>query len=147
MWKKPSRPDHAVSQTFNSGVLTVYRVTDAAQPGYKPQPRTAELVTLPYEARTVGVSRYYAAQQAQVQIDRVLRVPDPGNDFLISPQDQAQTADGQTYRIEQVQQVRDVWPPCLDLSLGRIDQIWPAPPPPEPDPDPDPDPQPEEVQP
>ena len=77
MWKKPSRPDHAVSQTFNAGVVTIYRVTDAAQPGYKPQPRTAELVMLPYDARTVGVSRYYAARQAQVQLDRVLRVPDP----------------------------------------------------------------------
>ena len=143
MWKKPSRPDHAISQTFNDGVLTVYRVTDSAQPGYKPQPRTTEFVKLPYEARTVGVRRYYAAQQAQVQIDRVLRVPDPS--LVISPQDQAQTEDGQAYRIEQVQLVRDVWPRCLDLSLGRIDQIWPAPPQPEPDPDPDPDPQPEEV--
>ena len=137
MWKKPSRPDHAISQSFNAGVLTVYRVTDEAQPGYKPQPRTAELVTLPYDARTVGVSRYYAARQAQVQLDRVLRVPDPGPGIVISPQDQAQTEDGQAFRIEQVQLAQGIYPRSLDLSLSKIAQIWPPPPPPEPEPEPE----------
>ena len=34
------------------------------------------------------------------------------------------TEDGTRYGIESVQSVPDVWPPCLDVSLKRIDQIF-----------------------
>lgn len=134
MWKRPSRPDHAVSQTFNSGTLTVYRVTDAAQPGRKPVQKLELKISLPYEERRVGVSRYYAAQQAQVRVDRVLRVPDSGVIVLsdggtqiaarVDPQDVAVTEDGTQYSIEQVQAVPDVWPKCADLTLSRVTQIY-----------------------
>ena len=42
----------------------------------------------------------------------------------ISNQDGAVTEDGARYGIESVQSVTDVWPPCLDVSLKRIDQIF-----------------------
>jgi len=123
MWKKPSRPDHAVSQSFNSGVVRILTVTDVAAPGRMPAPALAEKARLPFEERRVGVSRFYNALQAQVRIERVLRVPDPGAAGKISPQDAAIILqDEAQYRIEQVQRVADVFPPCLDLTLRTVEQ-------------------------
>lgn len=123
MWKKPSRPDHAVSQSFNSGVVRILTVTDAAAPGRMPVPALTEKTRLPFEERRVGVSRFYNALQAQVRIERVLRVPDPGAAGKISPQDAAIILqDEAQYRIEQVQRVADVFPPCLDLTLRTVEQ-------------------------
>lgn len=123
MWKKPSRPDHAVSQSFNSGVVRILTVTDGAAPGRMPVPALAEKICLPFEERRVGVSRFYNALQAQVRIERVLRVPDPGAAGKISPQDAAIILqDEAQYRIEQVQRVADVFPPCLDLTLRTVEQ-------------------------
>ena len=123
MWKKPSRPDHAISQSFNSGVVRILTVTDAAAPGRMPVPALAEKIRLPFEERRVGVSRFYNALQAQVRIERVLRVPDPGAAGKISPQDAAIILqDEAQYRIEQVQRVADVFPPSLDLTLRTVEQ-------------------------
>ena len=134
MWKRPSRPDHSISQTFNSGVLTVYRVTDAAQPGRKPVPALERKISMPYEDRRVGISRYDEALQAQARVDRVVRVPDSGVIVLadggtqiaarVDPQDVAVTEDGAQYRIELVQRGPDVWPRCVDLTLSRVAQIY-----------------------
>lgn len=123
MWKKPSRPDHAVSQSFNSGVVRILTVTDTAAPGRMPVPALAEKIRLPFEERRVGVTRFYNALQAQARIERVLRVPDPGAAGKISPQDAAIILrDEAQYRIEQVQRVADVFPPCLDLTLRAVEQ-------------------------
>ena len=130
MWKKPSRPDHAVSQSFNSGVVRILTVTDAAAPGRMPVPALVEKIRLPFEERRVGVSRFYNALQAQVRIERVLRVPDAGAAGKISPQDAAIILqdeaiilqDEAQYRIEQVQTVPGVFPPCLDLTLRTVEQ-------------------------
>lgn len=123
MWKKPSRPDHAISQSFNSGVVRILTVTDAAAPGRMPVPALAEKIRLPFEERRVGVTRFYNALQAQARIERVLRVPDPGTAGKISPQDAAIILqDEAQYRIEQVQRVVDVFPLCLDLTLRTVEQ-------------------------
>ena len=123
MWKKPSRPDHAISQSFNSGVVRILTVTDAAAPGRMPVPALAEKIRLPFEERRVGVTRFYNALQAQVRIERVLRVPDPGAAGKISPQDAAIILqDAAQYRIEQVQTVPGVFPACLDLTLRTAEQ-------------------------
>lgn len=123
MWKKPSRPDHAISQSFNSGVVRILTVTDAAAPGRMPVPALSEKIRLPFEERRVGVSRFYNALQAQARIERVLRVPDPGAAGKISPQDAAIILqDEAQYRIEQVQTVPGVFPRCLDLTLRVVEQ-------------------------
>ena len=123
MWKKPSRPDHAISQSFNSGVVRILTVTDAAAPGRMPVTALAEKIRLPFEERRVGVTRFYNALQAQARIERVLRVPDPGAEGKISPQDAAIILqDEAQYRIEQVQTVPGIFPPCLDLTLRAVEQ-------------------------
>lgn len=123
MWKKPSRPDHAISQSFNSGVVRILTVTDAAAPGRMPVPALAEKIRLPFEERRVGVTRFYNALQAQARVERVLRVPDPGAAGKISPQDAAIILqDEAQYRIEQVQTVPGIFPHSLDLTLRTVEQ-------------------------
>ena len=122
-WKEPYRPrnDGTVTQSYNDGVVTICCVTDAAKPGFKPQPSLVLKTELRYEERRLGLQRYYEGRQNQVQIERVLRVPQrPG----LSSQDVAITEDGEQYRIDLVQTVTDVYPPSMDLTLARVDQKY-----------------------
>lgn len=76
-------------------------------------------MTLRYEERSLGIQRYYAAAQNQIEVERVVRVPRyPG----VTNQDVARTEDGTYYRIDLVQAVVDVYPPCMDLTLAKYTQ-------------------------
>lgn len=119
-WKAPRRPEHKVTQDFNDGMLTVYRVTDEAQPGHLPQEKLTKVVSLPYAQRKVGLYRYYQARQNQSRVQRVLRVPQPAQE--ISNLDKVVTENGKEYRIDLVQTVPDVYPPSLDLTLAAYRQ-------------------------
>lgn len=120
MWKAPNRPKGEVSQSYPDGIVTVYEQTDSAEPGYQPKPQLQKKITLRYEERRMGIQRYYAAAQNQQRIERVLRVPKTGK---VNAQDIAVTQDKRQYRIELVQAVPDVYPPSVDLTLSRIEQI------------------------
>lgn len=124
MRKTPFRPGNEISQPFNSGVVSIFRVTDAGEPGYAPVPRLELRVRLHYEERKLGLIRYYSARQTQVKVERVLRVPRRPE---ISPQDVAVTQDGKQYRIELVQMADGVYPPSLDLTLGTVEQVYELP--------------------
>lgn len=119
MWKAPKRPDNEITQSFNDGLVTVYRLTDAAQPGYQPQPTMTPVTTLRFAELRLGIQRYYAAAQNQIQIERVIRVPNNGK---ISTQDVAVTNDGSHYRIDLIQTADGVYPPSVDLTLTRYTQ-------------------------
>lgn len=119
MWKAPNRPNHEISQDYNDGIVTVYSVTDAAQPGYKPEKKLEVKAKLRYAERRVGIQRYYEAKQNQVQVERVIRVQ---RGIAITNQDEAETEDGKRYAVEQVQTVDGVWPPSLDITLAAIRQ-------------------------
>lgn len=119
---RPYRPkaDNGVTQPFTSGIVTIYSEQNVAEPGYLPQVQLAEKVILRYEERSLGLQRYFNAQQNQIQIERVIRCPRrPG----ITNQDVAETEDGTRYRINMVQIVMDVYPPCMDLTLARYEQV------------------------
>lgn len=119
LWKAPNRPKHEITQPFNDGIVKIYTVQNSAPPGYKPVETETLLCTLRYEERTVGINRFYTAKQNMVEIEKVLRVPDQ---FQITTQDVAITEDGQKYRIDQIQRIRDVYPVSLDLALYRESQ-------------------------
>lgn len=121
MRKTPFRPGNEISQSYSSGIVTVYRVTDGAKPGFAPVPVLERKAALRYEELRVGLTRYYQARQNQVQVEKVIRVP-KGAD--VSPQDVAVTEDGRQYRIDQVQLVQDVWPVSLDLTLAKPVQVY-----------------------
>lgn len=115
--RKPARPDNQISQTYNSGFLTIYATSDAASPGRFPIVKLTEKGMLRYEEQRLGLNRLYLSRQAHVEVSRVVRTirrPE------VSPQDVAITEDGQAYRIDSVQIVRDVWPASMDLSLTRM---------------------------
>ena len=122
-WKAPARPqtDNGVTQCLDDGIVKIYDVTDGAQTGYQPKPTLAPQpkAVLRYAERRLGIQRYYAAQQNQIQVERVLRTPRYGQ---ITNQDVAVTEDGRQYRIDLVQSVPDVWPASQDLTLAKIAQ-------------------------
>lgn len=124
MRQKPFRPGNEISQSFNSGVVSICRVTDAGEPGYAPVPQLELRVRLHYEERKLGLIRYYSAKQDQVRVEKVLRVPRRPE---ISPQDVAVTQDGKQYRIELIQMAEGVYPPSLDLTLSSVQQIYELP--------------------
>ena len=118
-WKAPYRPSNEVTQGYNSGVVTVYAVTDSARPGYQPVEALIEKIKLRYEEQRLGLQRYYDAMQNQIQVERVIRVPRAEQ---ITSQDVAETEDGRRYRIDLVQTVDGVWPPSQDLTLVKYQQ-------------------------
>ena len=122
MRKLPFRSeDRQITQPYRDGVVKIYTITDAAKPGYQPKPTPTLVETLFYAERRVGLQRYYSGKQAQVQVERVIRTqlrPD------VSPQCVAITEDGAQYGIELVQQVTDVYPASMDLTLTKIEQKY-----------------------
>lgn len=118
----PFRPDdRQITQSYRDGVVRIYTVTNAARPGYQPKPTPTLVETLFYQERRVGLQRYYSGKQAQVQVERVIRTqlrPD------VSPQCVAITEDGVQYGIDLVQQVTDVYPASMDLTLTKIEQKY-----------------------
>lgn len=119
MWKAPNRPNHEITQPYNDGMVTIFAAKDVAKPGYAPQVELTKKVTLPYAEQRLGIQRYYQGMQNQMEIERVIRVP---KSVLVNSQDVAQTEDGRKYRIDLVQNVLDVYPPSLDLTLVKVSQ-------------------------
>lgn len=117
--KLPFRPDHEISQVYPDGLVTIYRLTDSAAPGYAPKPTAAKVGILRYEERRLGLQRFYSAQQVNVQVERVLRVP---RGVPAAVQDRAVTEDGQEYEISLIQAVPGIYPPSLDLTLAAVSQ-------------------------
>ena len=120
MRKTPKRARADITQPFNDGVVVINEVRDAAKPGYRPQKALREKLRLRFAERRLGIDRIYKSKQAQVEIIRVIRVPDVGG---ISPQDVAILANKQ-YRIDTVQRVLETYPPCVDLALARVEQEY-----------------------
>lgn len=119
MWKAPNRPNHEITQPYNDGMVTIFAAKDVAKPGYAPQVELTKKVTLPYAEQRLGIQRYYQGMQNQMEIQRVIRVP---KSVPVNSQDVAQTEDGRKYRIDLVQNVLDVYPPSLDLTLVKVSQ-------------------------
>lgn len=105
---------------MDSGVITIYAVENAGERGGHVQRRCTQRGLPEYfEDRVVGLNRYYAARQANVTADRLVRIWRRDD---VSPQDVA-TIQGTTgfFRIRQVQHVdNEDGLPCTDLTLERL---------------------------
>lgn len=120
MWKAPNRPTHDITQSYNDGVAEIYKLSDTASAGHMPIKSLGDKIgVFRYAEMRVGISRYYAARQNQIRIDRVIRIPCV---TAITNQDVLQTEDGIWYRIDMAQTVQDVYPKSFDLTLIRITQ-------------------------
>lgn len=123
-WRAPHRPDNEITQELNSGVVYIYSVEDSAQPGYQPKPALKLKLTLRYEEQRLGINRLYLSRQNQAEVEKVIRVPRQDS---ISNQDVAILENGSQYSIDYTQTVQDVYPPCLDLSLVKVEQDYEVP--------------------
>lgn len=116
--RMPFRATNEITQQFNSGIVKIYSLEDTAAPGYQPEAKVILKDKLPFEERALGINRLYMSRQNQAEVSRVIRVPRRN----ISSQDAAVTGDGRQYRIDAVQNVQGVYPPCLDLTLIALEQ-------------------------
>lgn len=121
MRKAPERRGNEITQSFNDGIVTIYRVVDTSKPGYKPVPGLQKQYVLRYEERRLGIQRYYSGMQNQVQIERVVRCP---RNLEVSPQDVAVTEDGRQYAVHMVQAVTGVFPSSMDMTLNKLEQAY-----------------------
>lgn len=119
--KIPFRPraDNGITQCLDDGIVIISTVSDTARPGYQPVEQLTPRLKLRYAEWQLGIQRYYSGRQNQIQIERVIRVPRVKG---VTNQDAATTEDGTTYRIDLVQSVEGVYPPCMDLTLARYEQ-------------------------
>ena len=107
---------------LDSGTLTIYRLQNTAAPGLMPQLSEVSVETFCYGERTVGATRFYNAQQADMQVDLLVRIPRSydiltGDRARLAPYSHA--ASNRPYLVGQVQQVddEDTGLPATDLSL------------------------------
>ena len=107
-------------ESYSKGEVSIYKVTDLAQPGDLPVQGLVLKQTLRYHERTVGLTRYYAALHEDIKVDFVIRCPEvrglseKATDILV-----AILIDGYQYEVKQIQYIEDATPPSMDLTLER----------------------------
>lgn len=110
-------------QTFNDGILKVYKVRNIANPGDRPKDGlTLKLLKpLRYAELKVFDSKFWSASQNNTKIERLLRVPRTDQ---VQREDKVIPIDGQQYEIVQIQYPIDIVPKSMDLSLERINTAY-----------------------
>lgn len=110
---------------LDSGTLEIYRLENSAEPGLMPQLTEVSKGSFCYGERTVGATRFYNAQQADMQVDMLVRVPSTydiltGDRARLTPYSHAPSA--YPFLVVQVQQVEDedTHLPATDLSLQAM---------------------------
>ena len=101
---------------FNSGIVNIYASVNIADVGDKPNFQLKHRWKLRFENKTVGMQRFYIAQQSDTELSRLVQVP---QQLGINLHDVA-TIDGISYDIVQVQHKYDTKPFSTLLSLERI---------------------------
>lgn len=107
---------------LDSGKLIIYGIENVAGNGEMPRSALVEKSRHWYESRTVGVTRFYAAQKANSSVDMLVRVWRDGN---VEPGDICVLQDGQQYRVGQIQQTYDADALAVtDLALERLEENY-----------------------
>lgn len=111
-----------ITPPLNDGILNIYNVDNIAVSGNMPKKGLKGKVSnLRYEERTVGMSRYWTALQANVRVQQVLRTPridTVHTDDVVIPRD------GTQYKILQVQYPPGIDPKVMDLSLEKVEVAY-----------------------
>lgn len=108
--------------TFDDGILTIYAVTNTAQPGQMPVEGLEKKEKYYYGFDTLGINRYYTALQAQQQIEAVVNVPGWGD---IAATDVCALDNGDQFRIVMRQPtLDDNGLRIMKLSLERINEKY-----------------------
>lgn len=102
--------------SFNSGIVNIYSVENVAEKGDKPDLQLKHKWKLRFEYQTVGVQRFYIAQQSDIKLSQLVRIPQR---LDINTHDVA-IVDGIQFDIVQVQHIYDTKPVCTLLSLEEL---------------------------
>lgn len=103
-------------ESLADGYVQIYAVKNVAAEGDRPREGLSQIVSLPFDYKTVGYNRYWKAEQADVKISAVISVPYRPQ---ISTQEIAVIGTTQYY-IRQVQRIKDTRPETLKLSLEKV---------------------------
>lgn len=109
-------------QNFNDGIATIYEVKNVAEKGDQPKQGLSQKVKLRFQYKTVGLTRYYTAQQLDIKIAETIVVPQVRN---ISTHDVViLTSSSRQYYVEQVQHKDDTFPKTTLLSLSELEESY-----------------------
>jgi len=61
--------------TFNSGVVSFYRLVNVAQVGNKPLYDRQLIARMRFDYETLGMNRFYTALQADIKLDELIITP------------------------------------------------------------------------
>ena len=109
------------TQSFNDGIVSIYKVSDISLPGDMPVDGLVLQQTLRYKERTVGITRKYAALQNNKEVNFVIRCPEVRTvetDYI------AVLVDEKQYRISWIQYPEDIDPPVMDMTLERLSDFY-----------------------
>ena len=118
--QKYEREKKTQFETFNDGIVWIYKLTDVSLPGFKPVFKPSLHKKYQFGYKTIGVRRNYDAMQAGVRIDEMISIM---QDKSISPQDIA-VIDGIQYDIKQAQHLKNTFPHTSLLSLQRLEENY-----------------------
>lgn len=97
-------------QTYNDGLVEIYEAVSSRELAENP------IYKLCFEKRMVGVTRFYAAKQANAKVAHVLRCPRIN---AVGTQHIA-VLGGHNYSITFIQYPPDVTPLSMDLTLEEV---------------------------
>jgi hypothetical protein len=99
--------------SFSDGVCDIYSEDDTEN-------RVFKYIGLGFDNRVLGFKRYFTAAANQVQVNRVIRIPQvPG----IDNHDTVEVKGMGKYSIELIQSIFDTNPPSIDLTLRQLEMF------------------------
>lgn len=99
--------------SFSDGVCDIYSENEYGEKQYKYR-------SLVFDNRTLGYNRYFVAKSVNVQVNRVIRIPQITG---IDNYDMIEIRGFGIYRIEMIQMIYNTNPLSMDLTLKQL-EIW-----------------------
>ncbi|MCR1842759.1 head-tail adaptor protein [Murimonas intestini] len=108
--------------TFDDGIVKIYGVENAAEPGNKPKDKLAYKESYYFGYEKIGLTRHYNAAAVKEKVDEVIHIQ---QDRSIRAKDVAVMEDGMQCRITFVQHGEDENGIRISiLSLERIGEVY-----------------------
>lgn len=114
---------------MDAGLVTLCNLENTAEGGDMPKEQLVPWETLQFETRNIGVTRFYAAQGANQQIDMLIRVwrvnAKAGMYAVLTDYEGQESESGDQYQIDLVQQTLDAnGLKVTDLTLRRVNRLY-----------------------
>ena len=96
---------------YNDGLCEIFQLDENDE-------RFVKHTGIRFQKRTLGFKRFYAAQAAQTDISRIIRIP---NITSIDAHDYVEIIGEGVYEVLQAQDILDFSPNPIDLTLRRLE--------------------------